>query len=390
MIIQCEQCSTRYNLDDAKIKSGGVKVRCVKCKHVFRVYPLEEPPQAVLEPEPERLADPAAEAAAPPAAPPPAEADTSPVSPPRPAESEQMSIFGTEAESQEAPWFKEHAAPEESEAPAYTGDTPVFAPPDDDHAATPEAPSQPQEPRSEAPPGAFPDFSGDIDLPANLSQDPGAGENGAPAGDAEQRDSISSFQLEPTEFGPDAFAADETPPAIAMDEPVPEAGPERSYAVPSQPRLMRAFYTILWVVLLGSLVGGGFFLWQRGGFGPQSKITKSDLKGYWVDNKSLGKIFVITGNLTNTSDKRVDAVKVRGTIYNKAGKEVGLLEGIAGKRLPQKMLQALGREEIEENLRIPPGSPEAVLAPGEKKPFMIVFIGEKYGTVEHYSADILN
>ncbi|MBJ6724428.1 DUF3426 domain-containing protein [Geomesophilobacter sediminis] len=35
MILQCEQCKTRFRLDDSKLKPGGVKVRCSKCRHVF-------------------------------------------------------------------------------------------------------------------------------------------------------------------------------------------------------------------------------------------------------------------------------------------------------------------------------------------------------------------
>ncbi len=37
MILQCDQCNTKFKLDDGKIKAGGVKVRCSKCKHVFVV-----------------------------------------------------------------------------------------------------------------------------------------------------------------------------------------------------------------------------------------------------------------------------------------------------------------------------------------------------------------
>lgn len=37
MIVQCDQCSTRFKLDDSKVRDGGVKVRCSKCKHVFVV-----------------------------------------------------------------------------------------------------------------------------------------------------------------------------------------------------------------------------------------------------------------------------------------------------------------------------------------------------------------
>lgn len=37
MIIQCEKCKTRFRLDDSRVTDKGVKVRCAKCKHVFRV-----------------------------------------------------------------------------------------------------------------------------------------------------------------------------------------------------------------------------------------------------------------------------------------------------------------------------------------------------------------
>ena len=37
MIIQCEQCQTKFKLDDSKVTDKGVKVRCAKCKHVFSV-----------------------------------------------------------------------------------------------------------------------------------------------------------------------------------------------------------------------------------------------------------------------------------------------------------------------------------------------------------------
>ncbi len=45
MIIQCNQCNTKFRLDDAKVPDKGVKVRCAKCKQVFMVHketPAEE------------------------------------------------------------------------------------------------------------------------------------------------------------------------------------------------------------------------------------------------------------------------------------------------------------------------------------------------------------
>src|SRR6266545_2873239 len=37
MIVHCDQCNSKFRLDDSKIKEGGAKVRCSKCKHIFFV-----------------------------------------------------------------------------------------------------------------------------------------------------------------------------------------------------------------------------------------------------------------------------------------------------------------------------------------------------------------
>lgn len=47
MIIQCEQCNTKFKLDDSKVTDKGVKVRCAKCKHVFTVRKTESTEEPV-------------------------------------------------------------------------------------------------------------------------------------------------------------------------------------------------------------------------------------------------------------------------------------------------------------------------------------------------------
>ena len=39
MIVTCEQCSTQFKLDDAKVPEGGARVRCSRCKHAFFIQP---------------------------------------------------------------------------------------------------------------------------------------------------------------------------------------------------------------------------------------------------------------------------------------------------------------------------------------------------------------
>lgn len=39
MIIQCDKCSTKFKLDEAKITGKGIRVRCTKCQNVFAVAP---------------------------------------------------------------------------------------------------------------------------------------------------------------------------------------------------------------------------------------------------------------------------------------------------------------------------------------------------------------
>ena len=64
MIVQCEFCEAKYNLEDSKITPEGVKVRCVKCQHIFAVTPASAtpaapptPPSPPTPPTPERAED---------------------------------------------------------------------------------------------------------------------------------------------------------------------------------------------------------------------------------------------------------------------------------------------------------------------------------------------
>jgi predicted Zn finger-like uncharacterized protein len=53
MIVTCESCKTKFQLDSARIKGMGSKVRCSQCKHVFFVSREDDldVDEVILEPE---------------------------------------------------------------------------------------------------------------------------------------------------------------------------------------------------------------------------------------------------------------------------------------------------------------------------------------------------
>lgn len=48
MKVACEKCHTEYALDSSLIKEKGSNFRCVKCKHIFKVFPSEHPKETSL------------------------------------------------------------------------------------------------------------------------------------------------------------------------------------------------------------------------------------------------------------------------------------------------------------------------------------------------------
>lgn len=53
MIVQCEECHSKFNLDESLLKEGGSKVRCSLCRSVFLAYPQKDASleEEVLRPE---------------------------------------------------------------------------------------------------------------------------------------------------------------------------------------------------------------------------------------------------------------------------------------------------------------------------------------------------
>lgn len=51
MIVQCESCQTKFNLDDSRLGADGAWVRCSRCQDVFQVLPQAAASPASAEPK---------------------------------------------------------------------------------------------------------------------------------------------------------------------------------------------------------------------------------------------------------------------------------------------------------------------------------------------------
>jgi predicted Zn finger-like uncharacterized protein len=50
MIVTCPQCQTRFRIPDERVTAKGVKVRCTRCRHTFRVSRPAEPVEPAADP----------------------------------------------------------------------------------------------------------------------------------------------------------------------------------------------------------------------------------------------------------------------------------------------------------------------------------------------------
>lgn len=123
MIVECDHCHTRYNVDEKKVPATGVKVRCQKCQHVLFIQREPAPP-----PEPEVVVEREKE----PEVPEPTEQET----PPPEGVEKPTAVPAAEPEHRAA----EHKTPE-----PQIPEPPTPVPPDAVPTTTPEIEAPPEE-----------------------------------------------------------------------------------------------------------------------------------------------------------------------------------------------------------------------------------------------------
>ncbi|GFE62229.1 DUF3426 domain-containing protein [Geobacter sp. AOG2] len=431
MIIQCEQCSTKFRLDDAKIKDKGVKVRCAKCRHVFTVtkQQQEQEPQPDAETGFERPVAPGP-GDEPSFAPPAAEQSFAPAGDgdfdfsfsesmedataghdkaATPSSEPDFSDFDFGGTAESGSGATESMANDlggDSLHPAADVSVPDAAGFDfgaenlfGDAVATP-VHEEPAEPIAfDFPVEAFADSMGAAEKTSGGKADLGGieadkADEPFSLGEIDFGDELTSVavqQVNPEELKPaqELFfappvepqkgegAAEEaaTPPLSVPQEELP---PLSIISRRRQSPLLMGLVTVL-VVLVVAVVGyvGYSMLGAEKVAKDSGRISVRGVNAVFVKNRVAGELVAISGEAVNEFSGPRAAIQVKGMIYGPAGQVLASKNAFCGNPLTKEQLAAMPLEKIEAAMANQFGDSldNLEVPPGKAIPFVIVIAG---------------
>ena len=379
MIVTCENCNTRFNLDENLIKESGSKVRCSKCNHTFTVHksvPVEEPESAVeLEEAPADFPD----------------SPEAPLSSLEAEEALEEAAMVSEEALEEAAMVSEEA-PEEaldldlSEAEEKPAEEEI----------APEAIGLEEEPAAEEPTPAEEEVAIEetpeaMDMEAVIEEAEAKEELEEELADAISVESLEGAEEEETEQLERKQQFQQIEEEL-MPPPVPPVAEK-------EPRARRRISTPLMIVLaLVLLAGGAFaayrllksfdvkipFLESLAGAPESATIDPGNLRillldqlirSEFVENRTDGRLFVIKGKVRNDYPEARNFIMVRGTLYSNDGETIDKKTIYCGNALSDTDLKALDKATIDERLRNRFGDKRSNFSvpSGKVIPFVVVF-----------------
>ena len=304
MIVHCEQCGTKYNLDDAKVRPGETKVRCSQCQYVFTV--------------------------------------------PHPLTLNEEEIFSETEEKVEDAFLKEWA----QEFPTQ--------PPQEPNQAAPPAPDQASPPRAFVPPTAEESLFVK-ELPSEEAPSP-------------QEEELP-FKVTPVEEAPAKKERKASAPfLIIMFFLLLVAGSVYYWSNKMEGSIpaFEYIYEKLYNVMEGEKAQKVFLLSPRG-------------SEYTLDG---GTVFVIQGKVANRSQETKRFVKVKGSLFDKAGKEVATSIGFGGITMTNEEIKNSSYESLKSSFGFV-GVGQAPPVPSQQTlPFTIIFFSPP-GQATQYQMEIV-
>jgi predicted Zn finger-like uncharacterized protein len=385
MIIQCEKCRTRFKLDDSRVTEAGVRVRCSRCSHTFvvkRAAPEEESDFDVLlqglggtersEGDTESDARAGEDSA---------EQCTSEGS--TPAESEEN--LGTSDEER-------HHAPADAVGSKDEVENPVesFAVFFEKGVALPQF--QGDSTASESEDAA----ATSMDSRLNEAFRPYDAATVGEAGETASMEGVIKAEEEKEESSPDDSEKNEGVLIVQRHEgkwPVADSGGDETVAdeLPPLSITSRRKRSPLFPILLGALflivaAGAGIYLFRNHAGDVGSLIpgllkkdtvsaTIRSLEGSFLVNREAGELLVIRGEIFNSSDKPLSAMRVQGTVYGVNGSVLARRTVYCGNTFSPEELSFRSYSGMEKTMDRQFGDALANLEipPGKGIPFAIVF-----------------
>jgi predicted Zn finger-like uncharacterized protein len=423
MIVECSHCQTKFNLPDDKVKPEGVKIRCTRCKNVFDVSPpmktspLADSLSTDLDDDLSGFDE-----------------GTDDLSPEGAADSDisedldgdigtdDISLDGDDSDfslDSDLDIGSEDLKTTDSDSLEFDMTSPE-AGADLDRASASAT-------RKDTKAAAESDFTLEEDLNSDLGDlDLSFDDGPAPAGKKATSDAGSDFDLS---FGGESAAAgiDSSPipaarPAagktmnddfgisddsllggkddlgfgdsIGIDtghDPFADIEEQVPVTKKKKKTTRRSPLTVALLILL-FLAGGGYWVYSTylsKGFDPEqilsffssnedplANLENAEMKMhyYYVVNGELGKILVLEGMVVNHSKYEKGRVKVRLTLYDKSGKELGNTESYCGNILDLHELETLPKADIVKLLSVEAGKKlnNAQIKSNESIPYMMV------------------
>lgn len=408
MIIECPACSTKFRLDEARIKGRGARVRCRRCGETIVALKPEEPQapapgtgedsldlrSVVRESMGEK----------------PVETPPGPSLPAAPPEVKDevdaaFEKFLTSSRVEEPP------PAEAANEPSLPADLEVHFRPEKKLELDLPVESPVESPSLDFLRGG----AGTHDISPNLREEPQdfllATETPAPT---------ESPLPPPAEEPPREAPGELRTPGEEIEAPPPyepQGGAEFSRPTTQEPRkaaspspFLRpsvAGLLLLFVLLAGGgaylgftkggqdllqgLIPGMESLWLRGDGKPGPQYDVRNLIGYYEPGAAAGNLFVIKGQVANMGRTRKNVVRVHATLLDSKDHPILETTCYAGNILPGEALRTASRAKIEESLsnRFGDRLVNMDIAPGKSVPFMVVFFNVPEG-VSAYRLEALD
>lgn len=322
MIIECEKCRTKFNLDESLLKKTGSKVRCSICKHVFTAFPVE----AELQIE-EILAEPVEE----PKPTPPAETEVKP-----PEEPPEEVVQGTDFSKTMIQEYDEQIEPISIE------DLPIF---DEDE-----------------------DFEMEKEERGEIRTAMGRAkqvEKQVVAQDEWEKEEVVEEPRIPVRPQPVVKKKRRTGLRMALLLVLLVIAAAVGLSIKYKPDLLSNYVPFLKKTPP-----------KKQAFDVGNKrLSFKDLSGSFVNSPKAGKLFVVKGWVTNKYPDRRSFIRIRSNILDSKRAAVSSKVVFAGHPLTDKELKSLSVEEIHKRLsdKLGKNKMNTNVLPNSSIPFVVIF-----------------